>query len=181
MSSNVEKLFASASSLASRILKKQQNKENQVLREGRSPYVSERSMTRLAYYATLLFDYMSNEKPYLDEEFRAENVIDCLCTNRTTLTKVVSYYFGCTFPRFVNKFRVRNAIELFEKDPRIRVSKAARLSGFKSETVFRTAFKMEVGTNPTDLRYRSSFWKERTSKIMGDLWVRALPEDFKPR
>lgn len=181
MSKNVESLVAAVSLNAASFLGLRMFgfRKKSVLNEEHKPYLSEKSIQRLAYFADHLYRYMEDEKPYLDENFRVETALVHLCTNRTTMTRVVSYYFGCTFPRFVNKFRVHHAIMLMQQDPKMRISHAARLSGFKSETVFRTAFNLEVGMSPSELRYRQDYWEERTSRIMDTLWVRELPKDFR--
>lgn len=100
-------------------------------------------------YSRILL-YMTEKKPYLDPEFRMDDMATELYTNKLYLSRTVNILSGRNFRQFVNYHRVQHAISLFKKDPRLKVAEAASMSGFHSTVSFNMAFKVNTGKTPTE-------------------------------
>lgn len=94
--------------------------------------------------------YMNEKKPYLDSEFRMDDMATELYTNKLYLSRTVNILSGRNFRQFVNYHRVQYAIALFKKDPRLKVAEAASMSGFHSTVSFNMAFKVNTGKTPSE-------------------------------
>ena len=136
---------------------------------------------RYAYYAVLLYDFMEKKKPYLCDTFSTEIAMNEIGTNRTTLSRIVSMYFGCNFPTFVNRFRLRTAVQIMETHRGLTMVQVASMSGFGSTNIFHAIFKLEFGATPLELLSHPETWKQRTAAIKGSLWVRKAPDSIRKR
>ena len=115
-------------------------------------YSSEEGFIPACVDKKLIYDglvhYFNTEKPYLDPELTISEVASHLLTNRSYLSKSISLYEGDNFCTFVNRYRVRYALELYHRNNKLRVSELATLSGFNSPTAFNIAFKAEMNITP---------------------------------
>jgi len=94
--------------------------------------------------------YMNEKKPYLDPDFHMEDMAEELYSNKLYLSRTINILSGRNFRQFINYHRVQYAISLFRKDPRMKVSEAAALSGFNSTVSFNMAFKINTGKTPSE-------------------------------
>lgn len=60
---------------------------------------------------------------------------------------------NCSFPQFVNTYRVAHAQLLLQDQSDIKISEVCMASGFSSEASFYRIFKNITGTTPTDWRH----------------------------
>lgn len=94
--------------------------------------------------------YMEETKPYLDHTFDMSSLADRMLTNKLYLSKTINILSGRNFRQFVNYYRVQRAIELFKKDPRLKVCEVSEMSGFHTAVSFNMSFKMNTGKTPSE-------------------------------
>ena len=145
------------------------------------PYVrpdSERKDDMLRPHASLrpsaaqwiLYDktvrYMEEKKPFLDSRFSLEELSRVMLTNKSYISKVINDCSGMGVPHFVNNYRVRHSMELFRRDPKLKVLEMATMSGFTNGVTFNLAFKMAVGLTPSEWcrNYRGQLAAEAAAK-----------------
>ena len=94
--------------------------------------------------------YMETNRPFLKDTFSLEELSRAVYTNKSYLSKVINSCTGMNYPQFVNNYRVRYSMELFRKDPRLKVAELAMMSGFHSGVTFTLAFRLFLGKTPSD-------------------------------
>jgi len=92
--------------------------------------------------------YMRDMKPFLDPNFKLQDLCNRLGTNKAYLSRTINTRSGRAFPSFVNFFRVQYAISLFRGNRTLRVHDLSDRAGFNSPVTFNTAFKFETGFTP---------------------------------
>ena len=70
--------------------------------------------------------------------------------DKSYLSKVINSCTGMNYPQFVNNYRVRYSMDLFRRDPRLKVSELAMMSGFHSGVTFTLASRLFLGKTPSD-------------------------------
>lgn len=116
----------------------------------RTPYVEKAEEDkRMNILYKRIMAYMSESKPYLDPAFNMPALADKMYSNKFYISKTINILSGRNFRQFVNYHRIQYAIELFKKDPRLKVSEAAEFSGFSSPVSFNMAFKINTGKTPS--------------------------------
>ena len=117
----------------------------------------------------VLFDragrYMDEEKPYLDDAFSLDDMARALLTNKSYISKAINNCTGMNFSQFVNNYRVRHSMELYRKDPKLKVAELAALSGFHSNVTYNLAFKLFLDQTPSEWCRR---FRERSAAGLGD-------------
>ena len=93
--------------------------------------------------------YMEEAMPYLDDALNLEQFAKAIFSNKVYVSKNINYYSGRNFRQFVNWYRIRHAIGLMKKDPRIRMEDVSMRSGFHSSVSFNMAFCLFEGKTPT--------------------------------
>ncbi len=104
--------------------------------------------------ATQLRAYFERERPYLREALTLIEVASALRVTRNQLSRVVNTSQGKSFTEFVNDYRVTAAQKLLA-DPEqahLSVDGIALEVGFRSRSVFFTAFKKRTGQTPAAWR-----------------------------
>ncbi len=71
-----------------------------------------------------------------------------LGTNRAYLSRAICLHGQCNYCTFIKRCRIRYAMDVFVKNPSMRVKDLAAVCGFNSETSFSNAFMECVGTSP---------------------------------
>ena len=97
-----------------------------------------------------IMNYMTEEQPYLDPSFCMNDLAEKVYSNKLYLSRTVNILSGRNYRQFVNYHRVQYAMALFRKDPRLKVTEAAELSGFNSAVSFNMAFKVNTGMTPSE-------------------------------
>jgi len=113
-----------------------------------SPYVAMDVDSRMNSLYTRAVDYMESRKPFLDEDFSLAAMSTALFTNKSYLSRVINYYSGRNFKQFVNYYRIRYAVDMIRKDPRLSVMELATMSGFHSVVTFNVAFRLNMNDTP---------------------------------
>jgi AraC-like DNA-binding protein len=97
---------------------------------------------------TKLEEWMTQEKPYCNPDFRLIDLQQVLPMNRTYLSHFIHKEYGCTFYQFVNRYRIEEAQRLKIEQPDIKSCEASVRCGFSSPTVFTRTFTAIVGVTP---------------------------------
>lgn len=103
-----------------------------------------------AEYREKLEQWMETEKPYLNPEFRLNDLRQVLPLNRTYLSQFIHAEYDCTFYQFVTNYRIEEAKRLMREQPDLRIWEIAEQCGFSSPTVFGRVFARETGQTPTE-------------------------------
>ena len=103
-----------------------------------------------AKYREKLEQWMETEKPYLNPEFRLNDLRQVLPLNRTYLSQFIHAEYDCTFYQFVTNYRIEEAKRLMREQPDLRIWEIAEQCGFSSPTVFGRVFARETGQTPTE-------------------------------
>lgn len=103
-----------------------------------------------AEYREKLEQWMETEKPYLNPEFRLNDLRQVLPLNRTYLSQFIHAEYDCTFYQFVTNYRIEEAKRLMHDKPGLHIQEIAEQCGFSSPTVFGRVFARETGQTPTE-------------------------------
>ena len=96
-----------------------------------------------AEYRAKLEQWMETEKPYLNPEFRLNDLRQVLPLNRTYLSQLINAEYGCTFYQFVTNYRIEEAKRLMKEKPDLKMQDIAEQCGFSSPVVFSRIFECE--------------------------------------
>lgn len=99
-------------------------------------------------------DLMENGKAYRDGTLTLDKLAVMLSTNRSYLSRVINEKTGLGFNKYVNSFRVAEAVEILsDKSAADRQMKEIGSSlGFNSPSTFYKAFSEETGMSPSAFR-----------------------------
>ena len=97
---------------------------------------------------------MEEKHLFMNPDLKITDLAATLGTNRSTISACINSQRGCSFPQFVNAYRVAYAQELLRTQPDIKIAEVSVKSGFSSEASFYRIFKTITGTTPTA-------WKSR--------------------
>ena len=103
-----------------------------------------------AAYREKLEQWMKEEKPYLNPDFRLIDLRTVLPLNRTYLSQLIHSEYDCTFYQYVNTYRIEEAKRLLRGNPEMRIEDVASGSGFSSREVFTRVFSKETGLTPRE-------------------------------
>ncbi|HQP04965.1 MAG TPA: tetratricopeptide repeat protein [Bacteroidales bacterium] len=100
---------------------------------------------------------MNVEALYLDPEISIERVSESLHVNSKYLSQVINEGLGRNFPLYINELRILESIRILcdRKNDKYSIEAVANMSGFKSKSVFNTAFKKQTGITPSYFRTES--------------------------
>ncbi len=101
-------------------------------------------------YRAKLEEWMETEKPYLNPEFRLNDLRQVLPLNRTYLSQLINAEYGCTFYQFVTNYRIEEAKRLMKEKPDLKMQDIAEQCGFSSPVVFSRIFVRETGETPSE-------------------------------
>lgn len=104
----------------------------------------------------ILEKWFEDEKPYLNPDFRMQDLRQILPLNRTYLSKLINAEYGCSFYQLVSHYRVEEAKRLLTVNPTLRITDVAVQTGFSSSTVFSRIFFRETGLNPSEWALQQS-------------------------
>jgi AraC-like DNA-binding protein len=95
---------------------------------------------------------MEERKLFLSSDLKLSDVAGELGTSRSAVTNSIRAACGCTFPNFVNAYRVDYVKQLMLADPEAKISTLYLEAGFANETSFFRTFKEISGMTPTEWR-----------------------------
>ena len=110
---------------------------------------SQQSQQPFAPYREVLETWMEQEKPYLNPDLRLTDLQRVLPINRTYLSQFINTEYGCSFYRFVTRYRIEEAKRLMREQPYLKMQDIAQQSGFSSAGVFSRTFIRETGVMPS--------------------------------
>ena len=93
---------------------------------------------------------MKEQKPYLDGDFCVEDLARLVCSSKSYVSKSINMVGKTNFRPYINAYRVKYAAELIRKDPRMKMSEVASMSGFNSLPTFNSSFKSNMSMRPKD-------------------------------
>jgi AraC-like DNA-binding protein len=104
-----------------------------------------------------LLALMEKKEPYLDAHLRITDISQQLFTNRTYLSQLINNEFRMSFSDFVNRYRIKHAKALMEKDDSLNYSLNyfSEQSGFGSVSSFLRAFKQVEGVTAGTYRQQA--------------------------
>ena len=85
--------------------------------------------------------FMRKKTPFLDGDFSIQDLCDSLYMSRSLVSRSINRIGNTNFRSYVNNYRVTYALELMQKDPRVKLSQIASLSGFNSIPSFNSYVK----------------------------------------
>ena len=102
--------------------------------------------------------YFEEEQPYLNNELNINDVARAMGSNKTYVSKTISLCTGRNFRQFVNYYRIRHSIALFNENPSLKIVNIYCQCGFNSLASFNMAFRLFMKENPSEW-----FRKERAT------------------
>lgn len=103
-----------------------------------------------ADYRAALEEWMQHEKPYLNSDFKLQDLREVVPVNRTYMSQFLKAEFGCNFYQYVMRYRVSEAKEMMRANPDMMLQDIADQCGFSSLTMFGRVFARETGLSPTE-------------------------------
>lgn len=99
---------------------------------------------------TRIMHVMAEKRPFLDSEFDMDDLSNIMYSNKLYLSRTINVMSGRNFRQFVNYHRIQYAMDLFKKDPKLRISEVSEMSGFHSPVSFNMSFKINTGKTPSE-------------------------------
>lgn len=97
---------------------------------------------------------MEQQQLFMNPNLKITDLATALGTNRSAISNCINSQRNCSFPQFINTYRVAYAQELLHSQPDIKMAEVWVKAGFSSEASFYRIFKAITGTTP-------SAWKNR--------------------
>ena len=116
-------------------------------------------------YLARLNNYMSDHKPYLEENITIKDLAEEIGIPAHHLSIVINNRLNKNFYTFINEYRIKEAVSILD-DPHnsdASIIAVAFRSGFNSKSTFNSVFKKITGFTPSEYRNRSSFRSELAS------------------
>lgn len=97
---------------------------------------------------------MERDKLYLNPGLDMQNLARAVGTNRSTLSHVINNYLHQNFATYLNRYRIREAIQLLSDSQYFdyKIEVIGEMCGYNNRQVFHAAFKKEMGITPTHFR-----------------------------
>jgi len=104
----------------------------------------------------VIYNYVENEKPFLDPELSLKKLSDSVNIPTRQLSQLINDQIGSNFYDFINGYRIEMAKKLLIISEREKtVSEILYESGFNTKSSFNLAFKKETGLTPTEFRNKN--------------------------
>jgi transcriptional regulator GlxA family with amidase domain len=104
---------------------------------------------------------MEEERLYRNEELSLNDLAAALSVTTHQLSELLNDHLDTSFSAFVNRYRVREAMDLLLDEPSRPVLSIAYATGFNSKSAFYEAFTRFTGTSP--LNYRKLHLRRKKS------------------
>jgi len=91
-------------------------------------------------YKKEIEEWMTTERPYLNPEFRLQDIIKRYGLNRTYASRIFNEGFRKSFILTVREYRIEYAKNLIKENPAIAMSEVAHLCGYSTVQAFHKAF-----------------------------------------
>ena len=128
-------------------IEKEECKEKEDGAENEEGYESTHSplMTRIC-------EVMESQQLFLQSDLKLSDLAAQLGESRNAISNCIRIEEGCTFPNFVNAYRVNYAKQLMLDNPEAKISSLYPKAGFANETSFFRTFKEFTGQTPSEWR-----------------------------
>jgi LacI family transcriptional regulator len=93
-------------------------------------------------------------RDHIDQPIQVADVCEALDLSRRWLEQAFRQWIGCTPREYIWRMRVDRAKQLLLNQPRMKMNRVARLSGFVTTKTLRAIFKRLEGTSPSEFRRR---------------------------
>lgn len=110
------------------------------------------ALIQTAKYQIILEQWMQEEKPYMNKDFRLEDIRQVLPLNRSYLSRLFNDIYGETFFAFVMRYRIEESVRLLTGRPDLNMTDIAQHCGFSSASVFGRAFLKNKAMTPRQYR-----------------------------
>lgn len=97
---------------------------------------------------------MNEEKLYLDESLRMQDLAERVGVNRYQLSAFFNEFLETGYHPYITKLRVEHAKEMIQKNPDYSLIRIGLDSGFSSKSTFYDAFRKHFGETPGSFRAR---------------------------
>lgn len=94
--------------------------------------------------------YFETEKPYLNSNLTINDVVLEVFSNKVYISRAITHFTGRNFCQYVNYHRVKHAMDLFRRNPALKISELWPLCGFNSIVSFNMAFRLFVNESPSE-------------------------------
>lgn len=109
--------------------------------------VEERGETISALYERMVA-IMEEERPYLNPDYSLDDLVRSLCSNKSYVSRMINDCTNMNFCQLMNKYRIIAAMDIYRKNPEIKVRELSEVSGFNSQVTFNAAFKVFQNITP---------------------------------
>ncbi len=115
---------------------------------------TEKECPELKQTAESLSSFFRVHKPYLIPELNIKMLSENTGISIHTISATLNQYFGQNFYDFINSYRIRHAQQLLsnQDSDKYTIETLATESGFRSRSVFYTAFRKETGVTPSEYK-----------------------------
>lgn len=96
----------------------------------------------------ILMNKWVNEQKYKQNQFTIEDVAKEVGTNKSYLSAYINQKFDMSFSSWITSLRIKEAKDMFRKDPNTKVETVAFDVGFSSSSYFSKAFSKQEGISP---------------------------------
>ncbi len=97
-----------------------------------------------------IVDLFDTDKPYLIDGITVSEVARMLFTNKVYVSRAINDYTGKNFCQFVNYYRVKYAVKMFNGNPYLKVGDLSDMSGFHTQVSFNMAFRLIMNDSPSE-------------------------------
>jgi len=143
--------FFSYKSLLLKLKAKISQGNNENIQKSKYSYIKTEE-SELAHIAVALIEYMKAEKPYLNPNFKLEDMAQAINYSKTKISKTLSQQLDTSFSNFVTQYRIE-AFKTKAAEGRLQqltLTSLAKECGFNSRSAFFQSMKKLTGQTPTE-------------------------------
>jgi len=99
---------------------------------------------------TKICSTLEREKLYLNPQIRVTEIAERLCTNKNYVAQAIKLKMNKNFCQLIHYYRVREAMDIYSRNPEMSMAELAKSVGFNSMTTFNSAFSRNTGYTPAE-------------------------------
>lgn len=103
-------------------------------------------------YAIKIQQTLLETKSYLSPDFNLDTFATSVKIPKHHITQVFNLRLGTNFSQHVNLLRIKNAQQLMDQHPEMKIEDVSFLSGFNTKASFNRNFKLVTGLTPTQYK-----------------------------
>ena len=126
----------------------------QLQKQETEQFIETEKNTEIKTQIQYLKKYMVEQKPYLESKLTLQQLAIQLNIDSRELSILINQHIGQHFFDFINKYRLKNAMEILKNSSKkeLTIQQILYDVGFNSKSSFNTAFKKYTGHTPTEYR-----------------------------